>query len=549
MRPRKLRYGELRRGRLGLGAAGAAIALLALAACAPSAPSASGGGSSGGGSSSTDTLTIATTTDIDNYNPLIGDSTTDFWINDLMYPALMSINANGSKVPAVATSWGYTSPTQGYFDIRSGMKWSDGVALTAEDVAWELNAIIKYQPAGIITGFIGNLKSATATSPTHVELTLSKPDSTLIPEIGFWMPIVPMHIWDKVGDIGKYVPNKDWVSAGPYKLVSAVRGQSYTMDRVTPYPFAPGGKPTMAKVVFQVYPDVNTEILALKSGAVDVIANTLPPSQVPVLQKTPGITVQSVPGLGYNFLTYNVTQKPLNNVLVREALAHAVDDSTLRQVVLDGEGVTTGGVPIAPVLKQWVDPSLKEYSFDPALSRSLLKQAGYTPNSSGQFPLSFTLVYSLQDPVTSGMVPLIRSEAAQAGITINLKGEDRNTFLQAGVSGSFDIYASSFSIEDNPIIGMELAFEPKGTNNYTFDNNPRLNSLLASAATAPTMAQQVSLVHQAAQLVQSQVYDNVLFMQDPAVAYKTGWTGWKVEPSQLLSIINPLSLANVKYTG
>jgi peptide/nickel transport system substrate-binding protein len=96
---------------------------------------------------------------------------------------------------------------------------------------------------------------------------------------------------------------------------------------------------------------------------------------------------------------------------------------------------------------------------------------------------------------------------------------------------------------------MELAFEPKGADNYTFADNTQLNGLLAKAATAPTMTQQVSLVHQAAQLVQDEVYDNVLFMQDPAVAYKTGWTGWKVEPSQLLSIINPQSLANVRYTG
>lgn len=529
------------------GVGGVAAALLTVAACAPSAPSSSSGGSASG--RGTTTLRIATTTDIDNYNPLLGDSTTDFWINDLMYPSLMSMNAQGTKVPAVATSWGYTSSTQGYFNIRTGIKWSDGVPLTAADVAWELNAILKDQPAGIITGFIGNLKSATATSATRVELTLSRPDSTLIPEIGFWMPIVPMHVWDKVGNIGKYVPAKDWVSAGPYKLVSVQRGQSYTLGRVTPYPFAPGGTPTMAKVVFQVYPDVNTEILALKSGAVDVIANTLPPSQVPVLEKTPGISVQNVPGLGYTFLTYNVTHPALNNVLVRQALAHAVDDATLRQVVLDGEGVTADSVPIAPVLNQWVDPSLKEYSYDPGLSRKLLGQAGYKPNASGQFPLSFTLVYSLQDPVISGMAPLIRSQAAQAGVTINLKGLDRNTFLAAGVQGSFDIYASSFSIEDNPVIGMELAFEPKGANNYTFVNNSRLNGLLAQAATAPTMAQQVSLVHQAAQLVQTQVYDNVLFMQNPAVAYKTGWTGWQVEPSQLLSIINPRSLANVRYTG
>jgi peptide/nickel transport system substrate-binding protein len=531
---------SLRRRATAVGAA-AVLGVALAAACAPAKPS--------GTTSGTTTLTIATTTDVDNYNPLIGDSTTDFWINDLMYPSLMSINADGAKSPAAATHWGYTSPTTGYFDIRGDMKWSDGVPLTASDVAWELNAILKYKPPGVVTGFLANLKSASATSATHVTLTLSHPDSTLVPEIGFWMPIVPKHIWDKVGDISKYVPDKNWVSAGPYRLVSARRGQSYTMVRVTPYPLAPHGKPTMSKVVFNVYPDVNTEILALKSGSVDVVANALPPSQVPVLKSTQGITVKSVPGLGYNYLTYNVRHKPLDNVLVRQALAHSVDDATLRKVVLDGQGVTAGGVPIAPALKQWVDPSLKEYNFDPAESRQLLEKAGYKPNASGKFPLSFTLVYSLQDPVTSAAASLIRSEAAQAGITINLKGLDRNTYIQAGTSGDFDIYAGAFSIEDNPIIGMELAFEPKGANNYTFADDSHLNGLLAQAATAPTQAQQVSLLHQAAAVVHDQVYDNVVFMQNPAVAFKTGWTGWKVEPSQLLSIINPQSLANATFTG
>jgi peptide/nickel transport system substrate-binding protein len=525
-------------------AAGALAALVALAACAPSAPS-----SSSGSSSSSSTLTIATSSDIDDYNPLIGISGTDRWINDLMYPTLMTMNSGGGLVPEVATKWGYTSPTQGYFDVRTGMKWSDGKPLTADDVAWELNAILKWKPAGIITGFVGNLKSATATSATQVVLNLSHPDSTLIPEVGFWMPIIPMHVWDKVGNIGKYVPDSNWVSAGPYKMVSAIKGQAYTLTRVTPYPFAPGGTPTNSKVIFKVYPNVNTELLALRSGAVDLVGDAVPPSQVPVLQKTSGVKVQLVPGLGYEFLTYNVTKKPLNNVLVREALAHAVDDATLRKVVLDGQGVSAGGVPIAPVLKAWVDPSIKEYSFDPALSRKLLEKAGYKPNSSGMFPLSFNVIYSLQDAVTSEMVQLLRSEAAQAGITLNLQGLAQNTFLSQSAEGNFDIYAGEFLIENNPIVGMELAFQPKGVNNFTFENDPHLMSIIDSAAVSPSTTQQVSLIHQAASIIYSNVYDNVLFMQNPAVAYRTGCTGWQVKPSILLSIISPQSLATVKCSS
>jgi peptide/nickel transport system substrate-binding protein len=523
-------------------------AVTVLAACAPSKPKNTNNGSAGT-SSGKSAITIATTSDVVNFNPLIGVSFSDYWVSDLMYPTLMSMNANGTKVPSVATKWGYTSPTEGYFDLRSDLKWSDGKPLTADDVAWEMNSIMRDKPPGVVTGFMNNFASATATSPTHVDITLSKPDSTLIPEVGFWMRIIPKHIWDKVGNIGKYANSSDWVSAGPYKLVSFTKGQSYTMDRVTPYPLAPNGTPTLKQVIFRVYPDVNTELLALKNGDVDIVGNALPPSQVASLKSTSGIQVADVPGLGYTFMTYNMKHKPLDNKLVRQALAHAVDNETIRKVVLQGRAVSTNSQAIAPVLKDWANPDAKEYSFDPNLSKQLLTQAGYHANSSGQFPLTFTLVYSLVDPVIAQMVPLIRDDAAKAGITIKLQGVDRNTFLQKGKDGDFDIYAGSFSIEDNPIIGMLLAFEPGAANDYTFVNDPHLIELLHQAQNATDSAQQIKLAQQAANYVQDNVYDNVLFMQNLSVAYRKGWTGFVIQPSQLLSIVNPDSLAHAVHSG
>jgi peptide/nickel transport system substrate-binding protein len=305
----------------------------------------------------------------------------------------------------------------------------------------------------------------------------------------------------------------------------------------------------MQKVIFRVYPDVNTEILALKNGDVDVLGNALPPSQVASLKSTAGIQVADVPGLGYTFMTYNVKHSPLDNQLVRQALAHAVDNNTIRKVVMQGQALTANSEAIAPVLKDWVDPTAKEYTFDPAMSKQLLTRAGYKPNSSGKFPLSFTLLYSLVDPVISQMVTLVRDEAAQAGITINLQGVDRNTFLQKGAAGEFDIYAGSFSIEDNPITGMQLAFEPGAANNYTFVDDPQLLGLLDKAQNATDSKTQIELGQQAAKYVQDKVYDNVLFMQNLEVAYRKGWSGFVTEPSQLLSIVNPESLSRVNHNG
>lgn len=520
-----------------VGVAVAALTIGSVAACSPSAPK------DNSGSTGSDTLTIATTTDIVNYNPLVGNSRTDYWVSNLMYPRLLTISANGAKSPMLASESGYADAKTGYYTIRSDMKWSDGQPVTAEDVAYTINAIKQYKPAGNTTyGQLVNVESASAPSPTRVELHLSKPDATVVPEVGFWMNVVPKHVFEKQGDISKFANNSNWVSAGPYKLVSAAAGQAYTLERVTPYPFAPNNTPTLAKVVFRVYPDVNTEILALKNGDVDVIANALPPAQVKNLQAISTIKVEEVPGLGYAHMTYNMSRKPLNDLKVRQALAHAVDYEAIRTVVLQGQGVSTGSSPIPPVLKDFVNPSLEEYKFDVNLSKQLLQEAGVKD-------LSLTMIYSLQDAVTSQWASMVKDDAAKAGITINLQGMDRNTYLAKTAAGEYDIYAGNFAIMDDPATNMALTYLPKGAINYTLVDDPALNALVNKAQAETDKAKQKELIWQAATLVHDNVYDNVMYMQNLYVAHNAKWTGFIVKPSELMSIIDPQSLANVTKTS
>jgi peptide/nickel transport system substrate-binding protein len=524
------------RARLSLVAVAAIAVASTVAACGPSAPSKTAGGSSDA------TLTVATTTDVVNFNPLIGNSRTDDWITGLMYPRLLTIDANGAKQPYLAKSYGYTNPTTGYYDLRDDMKWSDGQAVTASDVAYTINAILKDKPAGNTTyGQLVNVDSASAPSPTRVELKLKAPDSTVVSEAGFWMNVVPQHVFEPAGSVAKFANNSNWVSAGPYKLTSVAKGQSYTLDRVTPYPFAPNNTPTASKIVYRVYPDINTEILALKNGDVDMIANALPPAQVKNLQSASGIKVEQVPGLGYAHMTYNMSRKPLDNVKVRQALAHAVDYNAIRSVVLQGQAVSTGSGPIPPVLKDYVDPSLQEYSFDPNLSKQLLTEAGYGAGKT----LSLTMIYSLQDAVTSQWANIVKDDAAQAGITINLQGMDRNTYLAKTAAGEYDIYAGNFAIMDNPTTNMALTYLPGGAINYSKVDDPALNALINQAQATTDAATQKQLAQQAAKIVHDNVYDNVMYMQNLYLAHSDKWSGFVVKPSELLSLVDPQSLANV----
>lgn len=525
--------------------AGAMAIGLALSACAPSAPEKPE--SSTGTGAGTDTLTIATTTDVVNYNPLIGNSRSDYWITNLMYPHLLSIADDGKKEAQVATDWGYIDDTTAFYEIRDDLSWSDGEPLTAEDVAWTMNAVKKDAPSGTFYGQLANLETAEAVSETRVELKLSQPDSTIVEEIGFWGNVVPKHVFEKAASVAEFANDgKDggWVSAGPYVLTKVQVGQSYTMERVEDYPLVEGGTPNAAKIVYRVFPDVNTEILALQSGEIDVIANALPPAQVDALRNSDGITVEEVVGLGYAHMVYNMTNPDLAKLEVRQALAHAVDYEAIRTVVLQGQAVSTGSSPLMPVLSDYFDKSIKEYAFDTKLARSLMEKAGYTADASGNFPVSFRLIYSLQDSVTSQWVQLVKDSAADAGITIELQGTERNTYLAMTSEGDYDIYSGNFAIMDDPVTNFALSYLPGGVINYTKVDDAKLNDLIAQGVATQDTAAKIKIMREAAHIVHENVYDNIMYTQNLYFAHSSKWDGFVTKPSELLSIVNPVSVAS-----
>lgn len=539
----------MRTSRILAATGGIAAAALVATACAPSAPEASEPGEGG----ATDaTLRIGTTTDVVNFNPVLGNSRSDQWITGLMYPKLLTIADDGSKHAEVAVDWGYIDEDTGYYEIRDDLTWSDGEPLTAEDVAWTYNAVKQDEPAGTFYGQLGNFDSATAVSDTRVEVELVEPDTSLIDEIGFWGVIVPKHVFEPQGNIADFANDGSdggWVGMGPYILTEYQVGQHYTLERVDDYPLIESGVPGAAEVVYRVFPDVNTELLALQSGEIDVVANALPPAQVEQMRAADGIDVAEVAGLGYAHMTYNMDREPLDDTRVRQALAHAVDYESIREVVLQGQAVSTGSSPLMPVLAEYYDDSITEYEFDTDLSRSLMEEAGFTADGSGMFDVTFDLIYSLQDPVTAQWAQMVQETSADAGIRINLVGSERNTYLAQTDERDYDIYAGNFAIMDDPILNFSLSYLPGGAINYTNVDDPELNDLIARGTVEQDQATKVEIMQEAAALVHEEVYDNIMYTQNLFFAHSDSWTGFVSKPSELLSIVNPVSIASAQPVG
>ncbi len=238
-------------------------------------------------------------------------------------------------------------------------------------------------------------------------------------------------------------------------------------------------------------------------------------------------------------MTYNMKRQPMDNVLVRRALAHAVDYEAIRAVAVQGQAVTANSSPITDSLKEFANPDLEEYAYDPEKSKKLLAQAGVTD-------LKLGMIYSLQDPVIAAWASMVKDSAAKAGITIELQGMDRNTYLAKTVEGDYDIYAGSFAIMDEPVSNMSLQYLPDGAINYSQVDDPQLTELIQKAQATVDPDEQKELVQEAAGYVHENMIDNIMYVQNLNVAHSSDWEGFEVKPSELLSIIDPSSLANVR---
>ena len=173
-------------------AVAAVVVALAAAAC---------GGSSGNGGAVKEggVFRLGSNSTIDSLNPFVafnGDAYTTF---EYIYPYLVQFNPKLQFVPDFARSWQHSPDgTVWTFHTQPNAKWSDGKPLTAADVAWNYNTIIKYQNGATANsgGYVAHMKSAAAPNATTVVLTYKQPVANVLSQVQ-QVPILPEHIWAK----------------------------------------------------------------------------------------------------------------------------------------------------------------------------------------------------------------------------------------------------------------------------------------------------------------------------------------------------------------
>jgi peptide/nickel transport system substrate-binding protein len=316
------------------------------------------------------------------------------WIQGIIANGLTRLGHPTFEVqPDLAESWQVSDDALVYtFTLRSGVKWQDGQPFTATDVKFTFDLVSHPEWPGALDSYFASIKgtkehksgeTTEATGvrvidDTHVEFTLTQPDTLFLSSALSRQRILPKHILEQLApaDVEKSDFARKPVYTGPYIVDEWRPGESITF-RAFPDYF--GGKPGLDSLVARFIPDEATALAELQRGAVQIgLAN---PDQFQSFVDDDSFTTQELPGLRVLYVQFDLTNPLFGDPRVRQAISHSIDRDTVIQALYLGKGeAATNFVPSLA----WINnPDVPTYPYDPDKAKSLLSEAGWNPGGDG----------------------------------------------------------------------------------------------------------------------------------------------------------------------
>lgn len=282
--------------------------------------------------------------------------------------------------PLLATSWRWLDPTTLEFVLRDDVKFQDGKPLAAADAVYTFNYIADAAHKIPMQQNVSWIKGAEQTAPNTFRLMLKGPFPPALEFLSSLLPVLPENFY---GADGKPPPVGKAYGTGPYRITAFNPGVSMDVEATgSTVPGSPKANPGIKRLDYRRIPDESTQIAELLSGGADWIWN-VPSDQAPRLAQAKGVTVKSVETMRLSFIQFNLRDmqggNPLQNVKVRQAVAHAIDRAGIVKNMI-GYGAR---VPHAfcYVSQFGCEQDVTQYVYDPAEAKKLLAEAAFRPGT------------------------------------------------------------------------------------------------------------------------------------------------------------------------
>jgi peptide/nickel transport system substrate-binding protein len=329
-------------------------------------------------------LVVASRTRIDSVDPAATYSFGALQLISALGDPLYAIDDKGRLEPRLATALPRMSADRltAWVPLREGVRFHDGTRFDAAAMVFTLE---RFLAIGKLSYLLGDrIVSVRASGSHELELKLRRP-FTALPQLLSAVSLTPLSPTAYKGH-GKRFLNDRFVGTGPYRLTFFADQQ----QRLEPFKGYWGPPPANNGLDLVNLSNSTALYGALRSGEVDVLLSTsLEGDQQLSLHQDAGrgrLREGVGPALEIGYLTLLSDQPPLQNPVVRRAIAHSLDHELISQRVTHG---------LRPPLRDLVPPSLPGSvpsawpAYDPAAARSLFRRAGYCRGRRLTLPFTF----------------------------------------------------------------------------------------------------------------------------------------------------------------
>lgn len=349
-------------------------------------------------------LVAAFSADPGGFDPARGPSGMSHVVIEQVYSTLLNLDENAKPYAGIAEDWSQAEDGLSWtFKLRSGLKFHNGEALTAEDVVFTFERILDEDSGYAYRSQIETIDKVTAVDDLTVEFKLNRVTGPF--EIYMAFPgssIVPKDLVDSGHDL-----NAEPVGSGPFKFVSYTPRDA--IEFVKNEEYYEKGRPYFDAMTYRIISDPTALSNGLKSGEIQ-FSNEVPPKDWKAITSQSNMVDASIEGSRYYWMVPNHERAPLGNPLVRQAIAHALNREAIVQGAFFGQATAIEG----GVIPEWNWGYADLKVFDPKgnieKAKQLLAEAGVAPGT----PIKLTMVSSW--PPMMSMAPIIQANLTQIGL-------------------------------------------------------------------------------------------------------------------------------------
>ena len=416
-------------------------------------------------------------------------------ISDL-FEGLVSVSPTGEIEPRLAEKWENKDNTVWTFHLRPGVTWSDGTAITAQDIVWSWQRLVSPLTASPYASYPGNMhivngaeiaqgKKAPETlgvkalDDATLVVTLTQPNAAFLAMLAH-PSLVPLDkvLISRYGD--KWTKPEHMVTSGPYKLSQWVVNERIVAERNPRY--WDNAHTVINKVTYLPISSETADVNRYKAGEIDIVY-TVPINQFAQLKKTMGDQLDVSPQLATYYYEFNTTRPPFNDSRVRRALNMALDKDIIAEKVL-GQGQRPAWLISQPDIGG-VELHNPEYANWPrdkriAEAKKLLSEAGYNESH----PLVFNLLYNTSESHQRIAIAASSMWKKNLGVEAKLQNQEWKTMLDAMHTHNFDAVRYAWIADYDDAATFLNNFRTGDSENTSQYSNPAYDEALRNAAKA-----------------------------------------------------------------